>query len=93
MHANHSPKIIPFPAPRRSYLCDGPIMLSPERSAARAITMGADLVAEDAFRNRCDAIRVLHRKGYPAFDIMLLVDDAMAWAYQAVVAAEMSMEE
>lgn len=67
-------------------------MLSPERRAARAITMGADLVAEDAFRDRDDAIRVLHRKGYPAFDVVLLVDDAMHWAQSAIVPAAMSME-
>ncbi len=85
--------VIPFPPrARRSFLCDGPIMLAPERRVRCALDMGADLVAENAFRDKEDAIRVLHRKGYPMFDIALLVDDAMQWAYQAVVAAAMMCE-
>ena len=39
--------------------------------------------------DRDDAVRVLHAAGYPVVDIMLLAGDAMSWAVQAIVAAEM----
>ncbi len=74
----------------KSYLVDGPLMLAPERRAAMVLNMGADLLEADAFRDRSDAIRHLYTKDYPTVDIMVLVDDAMQWAVQAVVAAEMS---
>lgn len=74
----------------KPYLLDGPLMLAPERRAAMAIHMGAELVEADAFRDRGDAIRYLMAAptGWSTVDIMILIDDARQWAMQAVVAAE-----
>lgn len=78
----------------KPYLLDGPLMLAPERRAAMALNMGAELLENDCFRDRGDAIRHLMASptGWSAVDIMMLVDDARQWAMQAVVAAEMSEE-
>lgn len=54
------------------------------------LDMAADLIKADAFRDFDDAKQHLHWCGYPMVDVMILVHDAMQWAMQAMVAAEMS---
>lgn len=76
----------------KSYLVDGPLMLGPERRMAMALNMGAELLEKDAFRDRADAIRALHAAGYPVVDVMILVEDAMQIAMQAIVEVHMSEE-
>lgn len=51
--------------------------------------MAKDLVRYDAAQNEHDAIRSLFGRGYSMADIVMLVDDARAVAFQEIVAAEM----
>ena len=76
----------------KSFLVDGPIMTADKRRAAMEINMGTELLEADAFRDRGDAIRCLMNSEtkWAIVDVFVLVDDARQWAFQAVVAAEMS---
>lgn len=66
--------------------------LGDQRAARAALVerMAADLVAEQAFANEREAIRVLMWKGYCSLDIALLTDDVRQMAMQSVVAREMA---
>lgn len=76
----------------KTYLLDGPLMLTPERKAAMILQMAAVLLEEPAYVERGDAVRCLHGKGYHAVDVMMLVDDARLEAHQTLVAREISDE-
>lgn len=73
----------------KPFLLDGPLMLAPERRAAMVETMARELYDALLFADRGDSIRFLLGRGYPAIDIMLLVDDARQAAVQEIVAKEM----
>lgn len=61
------------------------------RLRAEALThMTADLQESKNFRDRGDAVRQLHARGYKTVDIMILVDEAIFDCKQEVVAREMS---
>lgn len=66
--------------------------LSEARSARQAMVerMAQDLVRYDAYQNEADSIRSLFGRGYPMVDVVMLVAEARALAFQEVVAVEMS---
>ena len=70
-------------------LLDGPLMTAHKRRHLMIAQMAEHLVLGDAFRDRDDAVSVLREKGYPRFDIFAWVDEAIALAFQEVVAREM----
>jgi hypothetical protein len=74
----------------KPFLIDGPLMMAPERRAAVLECMARDLVDDDAIAERGDAVRALHARGYVALDIMILVEEARALAFQEIVSKEMS---
>lgn len=76
--------------PRKCFLVDGPLMLATERRAALVTAMAADLKADGTYAERTDAHRSLSARGYSAFDISLLIDDARQVAVQEQVWKEMA---
>ncbi len=74
-------------------LLDGPLMTAHKRRRIMIEQMAEHLVQADAFRERDDAISVLREKDYPRFDIFAFVDEAIALAFQDVVAREMGSHE
>lgn len=59
--------------------------------AALKAQMAQDLIRFDAVANESDAIRSLYGTGrYAMADIVMLIDDVRALAFQEIVAAEMS---
>ena len=79
----------------RSFLCDVPLMEHREMRAALVFQMGAELLEQDAFRDKDDAIRVLRRSPsrYALVDVMILVDEAIYRAKQCLVAKAMELGE
>jgi hypothetical protein len=72
-------------------LLDSPLMDAPTRRQLLVERMAADLVKYDAAQNEADAIRCLvFGCGYFSGDVMMLVDDARALAFQDIVAKEMT---
>lgn len=53
-------------------------------------SMAADLRRYEATANESDAIRSLFGRGYSMVDIVMLIDDALFEAKQALVSAEMA---
>lgn len=52
--------------------------------------MAKDLIRYDSYQNEADSIRSLFGRGYSMTDIVMIVDDARALAFQEIVAVEMS---
>lgn len=52
--------------------------------------MARDLIRFDALVPETDSIRALHGARYPMADIIMLIDEARALAFQEIVAREMS---
>ena len=52
--------------------------------------MAKDLIRYDSYQNEADSIRSLFGRGYSMTDIVMIVDDARALAFQEIVAMEMS---
>jgi hypothetical protein len=73
-----------------SYLLDGPLMSLGDVRHGLIASMATDLLASQAFASRGDAITTLRALGHAAFDVFLLVDEAIYLAKQEVVAAEMA---
>jgi hypothetical protein len=75
----------------KSYLVDGPIMLTLERRKPMIERMAKDLVqhVENLVCDR-DAVRILLSKGYRTVDVAILAGEARMVAYQEIVAREMS---
>jgi hypothetical protein len=71
-------------------LLDGPLLAGAERRQHLVQMMATDLVAYDALHNEQDAVRSLYGRGYRTPDIMSLLDEARALAFQDIVAKEMS---
>lgn len=72
------------------FLLDGPMMTAHKRRRLMIEQMAEHLVQNDVMRDRNDAISVLREKDYPRFDIFAFVDEAIALAFQEIVAREMS---
>ena len=70
-------------------LIDGAL---PTQSKSEIVAeMAAILVGADAFQTEAGALRVLmDTRAYPAFELMLHIDDARQLAAQEVVAREMA---
>lgn len=70
------------------------IAVSPQPATARRKAlverMAKDLVHYDAAQNEQDAVRCLMARGYSPFDVLHLVPEARALAFQEIVAVEMS---
>jgi len=81
--------------PDHSFLRDVTVMSHREHRAALVFRMGAELLEQDAFRDKDDAIRVLRRSParYALVDIMILVEDAIYRAKQCLVAKAMELGE
>src|SRR6185312_8451583 len=79
----------------RSFLRDVTVMSHREHRAALVFRMGAELLEQDAFRDKDDAIRVLRRSPsrYALVDVMILVDEAIYRAKQCLVAKAMELGE
>lgn len=73
-----------------TFLLDGPLMDPRARRADLVARMAKDLVTFEAAHNEADAIRSLMARGYSPFDVLRLVPEARALAFQEIVAAEMS---
>jgi hypothetical protein len=74
---------------RERHLRIVPLVTKVMERNAKIEAMARDLILENAIGDRCDAIRALHKFGYPAFDIHVLVEEAQAAAFQELVAKEM----
>ncbi len=69
----------------------GGLAIDPVARRADLLTrMAADLLEDNAFRNKRDAMHCLLNQGYHTLDAVLLLADAMALAFQDVVAFEIS---
>ena len=81
--------------PDRSFLRDVTVANHREHRAALVFRMAAELLEQDAFRDKDDAIRVLRRSParYALVDIMILVEDAIWYAKQCLVAKAMELGE
>lgn len=73
-----------------AHLIDGSLIDYRARRKALIERMAQDLVRYEAYQNEADAIRSLFGRGYTMADIVMLVDDARALAFQDIVAKEMS---
>jgi uncharacterized membrane protein len=69
-------------------LIDGPLVLVDQTEVVKR--MGAQLMTDDAFRNRTDAMLSLRRAGFDTLEIVLNLDDARQVAVQTIVAREMA---
>jgi len=85
--------IITFPD--RSFLRDVTVANHREHRAALVFRMGAELLEQDAFRDKDDAIRLLRKSPsrYALVDVMILVDEAIYRAKQCLVAKAMELGE
>jgi len=72
------------------YLIDGPLMLAPERRAAKVESMAVLLRLTNSYADRGEAVRLLMAYSFSTLEIMLLVDDARQVAVQEAVAREMA---
>jgi len=72
------------------FLLDGPLMTAIERRRTVTERMAKDLIEAGALSSDQEAIRFLHRAGYPMLDVALLAAEARMLAYQEIVAREMS---
>ena len=79
--------------PDRSFLRDVTVASHRTVRAALVFRMGAELLEQDAFRDKDDAIRVLRRSParYALVDVMILVDEAIWYAKQCLVAKAMEL--
>jgi len=75
---------------RKSFLLDGPLVLTTERRAVVVQQMAERLVEANVFACAQDSFRVLDHAGFVVMDIALLLEDARAVAQLTVVAKEMS---
>jgi hypothetical protein len=67
-----------------------PVFISLQaRRAALTTRMARDLVEDCAAQVKADAIAALHHRGYDMLDIMMVIDQARAEAFQEIVAREM----
>lgn len=74
----------------KSFLIDGPMMLTIERRKAMTQRMATDLIELGApLEDDHVAARFLFNNGYSMFDAALLAGEARALAFQDVVAREM----
>jgi hypothetical protein len=72
-------------------LFDGPLCnVATMRRGDLVQRMAADLVRLGTAQGERDAIRSLFGCGYAMADIVMLIDEARALAFQEIVAAEMS---
>jgi hypothetical protein len=72
-------------------LFDGPLLAAATMRRGDLVQrMAADLVRLGTAQGERDAIRSLFGCGYAMADIVMLIDDARALAFQEIVAAEMS---
>jgi hypothetical protein len=71
-------------------LIDGPLVDTRSRRTVLLERMAKDLIQYDAAQNEADAIRSLFGRGYAMADIVMLIDEARAIAFQEIVAVEMS---
>jgi hypothetical protein len=71
-------------------LIDGPLVDTRSRRTILLERMAKDLIRYEAAHTEADAIRSLFGRGYAMADIVMLVDEARAIAFQEIVAAEMS---
>lgn len=67
------------------WLVDGALMPNSQRQRELVQRMAADLLRYEAYGNTADAVRSLFGRGYTAFDIGRLVDDARQVAFQQTV--------
>lgn len=71
-----------------TYLMDGPLSALPATRERKIGEMATELLAQRAYAERGDAIKVLTALGYSTIDVFILVDEAIYLAKQDVVARE-----
>lgn len=71
-----------------TYLMDGPLSALPATRERLIGQMATELLAQRAYAERADAIKVLLLE-HPTIDVFLLVDDAIYLARQEAIAREM----